>query len=549
MFSRKASRLGLPSPNHQQSAPLVPRTTERSNESAAGPLYTASDLANVLDLSEEQLRGVSTTTLLQGFGRLFAENGAVARADPQGTFELSRPVKQLDYFVSHAWRTSRWPKFLALLLYFNFWSGVAAYCVAAYVSFWFLTFFFESLPPMYVFAPAPSGYDASEMRSTWLCATTSSVAFLVGLVTAHWWRDRSCFLDVACIDQLDATKKAKGISALGALLDRSERMVVILDEHYMTRIWCIFELAAFAKRSSMSRCDLVPLHVALQRAALTLVVIIFPLLTLSMGPIISALPNDVGFIVMLPIFAVMLSPPYVLLLYAMNQGRGTALALQRLKDFKLSDAECFSEEDRVAIVSLIARWFGDASLLVENADASRQRAVGIHHFEQFIRRDVVAKLDESLGRGGALWPQDFSLLFFLALGGGMSLDVLCAPEFGMYLVLPHAAQQLTVFLVGAPIFGWGAARAADATFHVQQAWRWGACAAYLFVGIPIVVVAFGIALGSTALINPYMLFVGTDTDIGRFMYPDDGLEPFGRALLKVQVVSIAFGCAMGLARR
>ena len=152
----------------------MPRTTERSNESAAGPLYTASDLANVLDLSEEQLRGVSTTTLLQGFGRLFAENGAVARADPQGTFELSRPVKQLDYFVSHAWRTSRWPKFLALLLYFNFWSGVAAYCVAAYVSFWFLTFFFESLPPMYVFAPAPSGYDASETTARRSCWPTES---------------------------------------------------------------------------------------------------------------------------------------------------------------------------------------------------------------------------------------------------------------------------------------------------------------------------------------------------------------------------------------
>ena len=68
--------------------------------------------------------------LLAGNCRLFAEEGAAAREDPAGTFALSRPVRHLDYFVSHAWRTSRWSKYFALLFYFNQERALVAYFLA-----------------------------------------------------------------------------------------------------------------------------------------------------------------------------------------------------------------------------------------------------------------------------------------------------------------------------------------------------------------------------------------------------------------------------------
>ena len=56
--------------------------------------------------------------------------------------------------------------------------------------------------------------------------------------------------------------KQRGIASLGALLDRSERMLILLDKEYFTRLWCIFELAAFAKRAGMHRLEIVQLHSA-----------------------------------------------------------------------------------------------------------------------------------------------------------------------------------------------------------------------------------------------------------------------------------------------
>ena len=67
----------------------------------------ASNLARTLEaqrlgISEEQIRGVSLGDLLDGGAKLFADGGAAAREDPAGTYALSQPVEQLDYFVSHA---------------------------------------------------------------------------------------------------------------------------------------------------------------------------------------------------------------------------------------------------------------------------------------------------------------------------------------------------------------------------------------------------------------------------------------------------------------
>ena len=57
-----------------------------------------------------------------------------------------------------------------------------------------------------------------------------------------------------------AFSKARGIESLGALLDRSETMLVLMDERYPTRLWCLFEVAAFAKRAGLARMRFVPTH-------------------------------------------------------------------------------------------------------------------------------------------------------------------------------------------------------------------------------------------------------------------------------------------------
>ena len=65
------------------------------------------------------------------------------------------------------------------------------------------------------------------------------------------------------MEEDDAQQKASGIANLGALLDRSERMIALVSEDYFDRMWCVFEFAAFTRRAGATRVDLIPLHVPL----------------------------------------------------------------------------------------------------------------------------------------------------------------------------------------------------------------------------------------------------------------------------------------------
>ena len=97
----------------QSSEPVSPGAARRLTHIA----QRRDSLSKVLDV--EELRGVPLTELLAGRAALFADGGRAAREDPAGTFSKSRPVKALDHFVSHSWRTGRWLKYAALLLHFN----------------------------------------------------------------------------------------------------------------------------------------------------------------------------------------------------------------------------------------------------------------------------------------------------------------------------------------------------------------------------------------------------------------------------------------------
>lgn len=61
---------------------------------------------------------------------------------------------------------------------------------------------------------------------------------------------RRVFLDFARIPQDDEDAKRRGILSLGHTLKCSDRMLCIVDETYWTRLWCVFECAAYLKLTS-----------------------------------------------------------------------------------------------------------------------------------------------------------------------------------------------------------------------------------------------------------------------------------------------------------
>ena len=61
----------------------------------------------------------------------------------------------------------------------------------------------------------------------------------------RWKASKTVFLDVACISQSDPALKAEGVASIGGLLKRSKHMLVLWDESWTTRLWCVFELAGY----------------------------------------------------------------------------------------------------------------------------------------------------------------------------------------------------------------------------------------------------------------------------------------------------------------
>ena len=143
---------------------LAPRAERSNDDNDAGRMARAMRAQRVA-IKDEQLRGVAVAELLKGGARIFADGGAAAKMDPAGTFALSQPVEDLDYFVSHAWRSPRLAKWIALCCYFNLEAALSAWLVTCLVCYSINTLAFESLPSYFLLAPQPAVIDDSRLRA------------------------------------------------------------------------------------------------------------------------------------------------------------------------------------------------------------------------------------------------------------------------------------------------------------------------------------------------------------------------------------------------
>merc|ERR1719160_1756813 len=51
------------------------------------------------------------------------------------------------------------------------------------------------------------------------------------------------FLDKVCIHQTDLELKAEGVKSLAGFLKRSKSALVVYNEHYLRRLWTVYEFA------------------------------------------------------------------------------------------------------------------------------------------------------------------------------------------------------------------------------------------------------------------------------------------------------------------
>lgn len=182
--------------------------------------------------------------------RLFAGFGAVLRAradtltatEQANVFRMSHKVDGFDFFISHVSSTPGFKKYITLVVDRL---GFLGFAIAAMVSFGIFLFqvYVDELPRSRAFTVHDSFFGHEWTPSVWELLGGVSAAWLVYAFGHILWRRTCCFLDCASICQSDAELKAAGISNIPAFLRASRELVVLWDEWYFTRLWCIYEIA------------------------------------------------------------------------------------------------------------------------------------------------------------------------------------------------------------------------------------------------------------------------------------------------------------------
>jgi hypothetical protein len=500
-------------------------------------------LADVLDMDEEVLRGVSLPSLMAGGARLFADDGAAARVDPTGTFALSKPVESLTYFISHSWRTSRLLKYCAFCVRFNLERAAIASACANFIAYTVSLFYQDALPEWLV-ADFFHVSDYAPSKGTMLCEATGILVFIPVLLLGHLAFDRqdSFFLDVACISQDDEKLKASGIASLGAILDRSERMLVLCDGNYFSRLWCLFEISAFAKRAGSSRLDLVPLHAPLRTCGWVLCFLLFyvamsTMLWPGIGPklVVLLYTNSLN----APLYTtcwMLFGMPFVIT--AELEAIRIRSALLALRTFRLTDAQCYSEGDREAILSVIGKWWTDHSS--GEADADRLRQLGHHRFERFVRYELAPQLTGRLA--GNEWTLRTLFCLYIGLAHGWILDLLAYSDSTVYHIVGYVCYGAFCFGVWLPTFFEGVKLVASLHHRLRGRIPQPALVAFTLVGL--VVTSLTVSLIMYLVPFPNVLL---DPD---FRWPDGGLVgdvgEFGTKVLRFQVVLGAYSLIGGI---
>ncbi|CAE7242784.1 unnamed protein product [Symbiodinium microadriaticum] len=215
-------------PDEAENGPQEPSDSGDSGES------TKPELAALVGLIErmqptrpEILRAVPTYHIVARLGRVFWSGR------DRSFFSLSKVTQDYDEFLSHSWQVAVWKKVLLLLVIKN---GLASVVVGTLTSLlmvllWQLDFL-------------PGFPKLGEKWSCWC----SFAGLILALFTLAFWRPRgSIFVDRVCINQFDPRMKAEGIVNIGAVLRVSKSLLVLFDDSYADRLWCLFEMAAFLK--------------------------------------------------------------------------------------------------------------------------------------------------------------------------------------------------------------------------------------------------------------------------------------------------------------
>ena len=173
-------------------------------------------------------------------------------------FRSSVPTHGFHFFFSHTWKTDgRW-KCLSLLLQFG-WPTISV-CWACGVILAFALCMLDVLPLFELWQPIPIHLDGAFPSGCWI-----QVFGLLGILSGcllfphlPCYKQDKCFLDFVCINQTESSKTREGIMSISAFLEASEELRVLWSSPLLSRLWCVFEIAAYRKLNPEGKIVIAP---------------------------------------------------------------------------------------------------------------------------------------------------------------------------------------------------------------------------------------------------------------------------------------------------
>ncbi|CAE7943788.1 unnamed protein product, partial [Symbiodinium sp. KB8] len=392
-----------------------------------GAVQNQLEAMKVLEVDTAIVRGISVASSLRASGRLWQKSPVdMDERAKSKLWDRSEPVDRFDVFFSHTWRTpGRW-KVLSLLFQYG-WPFTLT-CWACVASFVFFLGAFGWLPTPLTFRADVLGFQKICPFAPWVYLSGVFTALLALFLSPYWLffcNSPKCFLDVVSINQVEPDLMERGIYGLGGFLSISNQLRVLWSPPYLSRLWCVFELAAFRKANPDGPLIVKPLFV--ERQAFLLMLGSY----LGAGIFCFVFAVRLGLRFSLPVTMLTVAPMLFIVHSNRKFMREKHQLISFLENFQVEAAECRLQSDREFVLSAIAAWYGS----VEN-------------FTDYIRGPL---REELLRMSATDLPLGYALMIILG-PVGVALDVVLAFIRGG-APLPALASEFVGSALGWVVFG------------------------------------------------------------------------------------------------
>ncbi|CAJ1331144.1 unnamed protein product, partial [Effrenium voratum] len=294
-------------------------------------------------------------TLFHAYSFWFASPHARCQAQKKHLFRSSVQTNGFDMFLSHTWNTQGGWKFLSLFLQFG-WPTILC-CWAFGVILGFALCMLNILPLFELCHHTALGFTGVIPSSCWI-QIFGLLGILLGcLLFPHlpFCKKDKCFLDFACINQTDETKMAEGIMSISAFLVASKELRVLWSPPLLSRLWCVFEIAAYRKLNPTGKIVIAPVD---NEKSACMLLLWWQISCLAYwkaraGP---EGGNPTALLVVGASFFLVLIPAAG---HALWQSQKSSNQLRSdLANFDVTQVSCSSDFDRECIHGAITTWYG-----------------------------------------------------------------------------------------------------------------------------------------------------------------------------------------------